>query len=213
MATLVAHTQIRDLAPSRVPAATDLTSVLSKVAAVLAVAGGLIHLAVVRHHLDYAVIAAGFALMGGAQLLVAVGLFTRSTSRSRLAGFLLHAGIVVTWLLSRTVGLVIVPGAEGGVPFGVADTTANVFALGVIASLGTIGRIDHLCARVRLSTRVERYAVGVIALAAVGLTGPAAFAPHEHAGHDHLASSEPTPGQDDHPPTVDIHDDHHHDPD
>jgi len=124
-------------APTRISdtAATDLRSVLSKLAAMLAAASGLIHIAVVRHHIDYGVITAGFALMGGAQLLVAAGLLIKPQSRVRLVGAMLHAGILATWLSSRTVGLTVVRGAEEPVSFGFPDTIANLFGMGVIACL------------------------------------------------------------------------------
>jgi hypothetical protein len=209
MASSVAPAQIRDTTIAGAPAATDLKSVLFRVAAVLAVASGVIHLAVVRHHLDDAVVTAGFALMGGAQLVVGVGLITRPASRARLAG-LLHAGIVATWVLSRTVGLVVVPGAEERASFGFADTIANMFSLGVIAALATIDRTDRRSARHPLSARVARGVLVAVGVAAVAVAAPAALAPHQHAGHDHPATGEPASGHD-HAPTDDGHDDPAHD--
>jgi hypothetical protein len=192
---------------SRERAAMDLSRMISRGAAVLAVSSGVIHLAVVRHHLDYAAMSAAFALMGGAQLLVAARLLIKPSPSVRLIGLLLHAWIVATWLLSRTVGLVVVPGAEGRAPFGLADTVANVFAVGVIASLVTIDRVHRGSVRAAFSSRVARAALPVIAVTALSLTLPAAFASHHHADHDHPTTGEPAPG---HAPPVDGHDDHDH---
>lgn len=200
------------IAPTRIPdtAATDLTSVLSKLAAVFAAASGLIHIAVVRHHLDYSVITAGFALMGSAQLLVAAGLLIKPHSRVRLAGTTLHAGILATWLLSRTVGLIVVRGAEEPVSFGFPDTIANLFGIAVIACLVMIELVIHRTRRSTLPAHTARGVIALIAVAAIALMVPAVSAPHAHTGHDHPAPSEPESGHDE-APTLDGHDDHAHD--
>ena len=204
MAASLASTPISDTA------ATDLTSVLSKVAAVFAAASGLVHLAVVRHHLDYGVITAGFALMGGAQLLVAAGLVIKPQSRVRLAGIVLHAGIAATWLLSRTVGLIVVRGAEDPVSFGFPDTIANLFGIAVIACLVMRELMVHRSRRRTLPARAARGVIALIAVAAFALMVPGVSAPHAHAGHDHPVPSEPESGHDE-APALDDHDDHAHD--
>lgn len=210
MATSLALTPAPDTTSALGPHPAHVSTALYTVAAVLAGASGTIHLAVVRHHLDDGVVTSGFVMMGVAQLLVAAGLRTGSAARLRRAGLLLNAAIVATWLVSRTVGLVVVPGAEERAVVGVADTIANVFAFSVMASLATIGRARTPLPRFTPSRRAARRAVAMLTVAALSLTVPAVLAPHQHSGHDHPATGEPAPG---HGPTPsgDGHDDHTHD--
>jgi hypothetical protein len=178
-------------------------------AAVITAAGGVIHLAVIRHHLDYVATTVGFAVIGAAQLLIAAGLLRGSTARLRTAALLVHATIVATWLLSRTVGLVIVPGAEDRVPLGVADTIANALAIGVIAALVAAARGERRSVRVAVARRLARGVTAVVAVATVALTAAALLAPHDHAAHDHPATDEQVPGHD-HGPAVGTNDAHTH---
>ena len=50
---------------------------------------------------------------------------------------------------------------------------------------------------------------GIVGLATIALTVPAATAPHLHAGHDDSSTHEPAAGN---TVTVDGHGDHSHDP-
>jgi hypothetical protein len=168
-------------------------AVSSRVAGVFAVAGGVIHLAVIRHHVEYAAITLGFAVMGSAQLVAAAGLLTRPTRRVRAASVTLHAVIVTTWLVSRTVGLGYVSGAEDPAPFGIADTIANLLGAGVIATLVAAAPV-----RAALSTRAAHTVTALAGVAAVALAVPAALAPHHHADHDHPGTE--VPAEDQHGP-------------
>lgn len=197
--TLVAPGPTRSMTP-----AADRGRLASVVVATLASAGGLIHAAVIRHHLAYFAVATGFAAMAAAQWWFAFRMLGRPTNRVRLLGVALHSVIVATWLLSRTVGLASVAGAEEPAPVGVADVTANLYSTLVVAML----------ARTWWSTRcgrrplvLLRLAGPITALVAVGvLVGavPAVLADHDHGNH------EPPAG---HQPVDDGHDDDGHDDD
>jgi hypothetical protein len=175
----------------------------------LAAAGGAIHLAVIRHHLDDAATTAGLALMGVAQLVVALGLTLTSALRTRVTAVLLHASILAIWLVSRTVGLALVPGAEDPAAFGVADTIANLFGAGVVAALATATVAGRRVGRTPFSPGTARRVVTVVAIVAVGFTIPAVLAPHSHAGHDHPGAGEMPVGPD-HAPSGGEHHDHDH---
>jgi hypothetical protein len=182
---------------------------LSRLAAVLAVTGGVTHLAVIRHHLDYAAMTTGFALIGVAQLVVAAGLALVPLPRVRAAAVVLHASILVTWLASRTVGLAVVPGAEDPAAFGMADTIANLISVGVLASLIAASRVGRRRALTAFSARMARRLTTAVAVAALVLAVPAILAPHSHRGHGHPGVGGVPAGPDHAPPGGD-HDDHTH---
>lgn len=179
------------------------------IAALLSFAGGVIHLAVIRHHLDAAPVAGGLALMGTAQWLFAARIATRPSRPVRGAGVLLHATIIVIWLLSRTIGLVVVPGAEDPAPVGVPDLVANLFAL---ATIVTAIAMRHSSYDLRPSSRprVGTRLAAAVAVAVFALTVPAVLSDHDHAGHDHPVTGGPASEQDGGPADGDRHDDQGH---
>lgn len=185
----------------------DAVDALSRIAVLLTGAGGVIHLAVIRHHLDDVVVTSGFALIAGAQLLSAALLLTRPSARTRMGVAVLHATVLTTWLLSRTVGLVILPGAEDRAPVGLADSIANAFAVCVVVILVRTIRVEQRRVRSWVPPRPSRI-VAAAAIAVVSLTAAACLAPHEHANHDHPATGEHMPEHDE--PAVAGHDDHTH---
>lgn len=189
---------------------TAVAHVLSVVVAIFAFASGVIHLAVIRHHLHYATIVVGFAVIAGAQAWFAVQMFTRPSRRAQQLGMLLHLAIVSTWLLSRSVGLAIVPGAEDPSPVGLADAIATALSTMVIVALLTTARFDRRSSDDLVSLRASRGIVASIALGALIATLPAALAPHDHARHGHPRTAEPAP-EGDREPGVDGQDDHAHD--
>jgi hypothetical protein len=129
--------------------------------------------------------------MGSAQLVAAAGLLARPTRRVRAASVTLHAVIVTTWLVSRTLGLGYVSGAEDPAPFGIADTIANLLGAGVIATLVAAARAEPRPVRAALSTRAAHTVIALAGIAAVALAVPAALAPHHHADHDHPGTEAP----------------------
>jgi hypothetical protein len=165
---------------------------------------------VIRHHLDYAAMTVGFALMGAAQLVVAAGVALAPSPRVRTTAIMLHASILVTWLASRTIGLAVVPGAEDPAAFGMADSIASLLGAGVLAALIAVADRGRRAARTAFSPRTARRITAVVVIAALGLTVPAVLAPHSHVGHDHRDVSE-VPAAPDHPRPGGDHDDHPHD--
>ena len=162
---------------------TDLRRVLATIGAVLAAAGGLIHLGVIGDHSEYHVVAAGFAAMGISQLVVALLLFRRPSRRVFLLGAGLHAAVSATWALSRTSGLWFIPGEAEASEIGVADLVANIFSLGVIGVVVIVSALDPAASPTVLPRNVARCMAGTVVAGAILLTAIAMSAPHVHASH------------------------------
>jgi hypothetical protein len=163
---------------------------LSLTVAALALAGAAIHFAVIRHHAEFVAIAIGFGVMGIAQSAVAVRMFVRPSRAARRMAVTVHATILTVWVLSRTTGLVVVPGAEDPSRVGLADLIATAFGVAVIICVGALNRLERRPARSQpiALQRGLAAAVGVVVLA---LAAPAIAAPHVHDhGHAHAPSHE-----------------------
>jgi hypothetical protein len=157
--------------------------VLAHIAVVLAVAGGLIHMVVIRDHLEFAVVAVGFAVMATGQWVFALWMLTRPSRGALLVGAAIHAVIAAIWVLSRTTGLAFVPGAEAASPVGVADVVANTFSLGVVGVAVIESALRGVVGDVVLPRVVARQMTGLVVVGALFLSVPAIWAPHDHAAH------------------------------
>lgn len=181
--------------------------------AVAAAAGGLIHLKASADHRHLAVVATGFVAMGLSQLLFAGVMFLRPSRPSLALGGAFHAGILFVWILSRTIGLPFIPGAQQSASVGVADLVANTFSMAVAGTaavafaVGGAGRTDQLLPRV-ISTIKAVVLTGVLILTVAALT--------EVHDHDHPEAGTTPPGTGDNdsdPSTPTTHsDDRHHHP-
>jgi hypothetical protein len=175
-----------------------LVQILVFFAALAACGGGLIHFKVIGDHADFALVAGGFALMGAMQWAFAGRILTRPSRRFLGLGALLHAGIALLWIASRTIGLPFVDGARQPTEVGVADLAANVLSVAVVgtALLGlSIYRRDfRVGVPTSMANRMKLAAVGFV----VFVTVPALMAPHTHSHpaidpaemtHDHGSSA------------------------
>ena len=186
-------------------ATATLSQLLASTVALFSFAGGAIHFAVIRHHLESVPLTAAFALMGGAQWWFAARALAMS-SLTRSAGLVLHAAILSTWLLSRTVGLALVPGAEQPAPIGTADLVANLFAAVVVVTLVLLKELDRRPSPALVREGSAR-AIWLVIAAAVLLAGvPAVLAPHDH--HEGPRATGPEASHRDQGPTAP--DGHHH---
>lgn len=170
---------------------SSLHRALAWVIATFAAAGGLIHLEASIDHRGLTVIAVGFAAMAIAQWAVAGLTLVRPSPTGLLWVGVLHAGIALVWIVSRTIGLSFIPGADQAAEVGVADLVANTFSIGVvgvtIVAL-TLGRSYQALPLPPTTTRIIRL---VALVGALILTVAALSVPHEHA--DHLDVSIPAP--------------------
>lgn len=160
------------------------------VAGLLAVAGGL-HLAALPGHLNASTAAgAFFAVTAAAQLLGAVLVATRPSSRTTLAVIAGNAAILILWAMSRTTGLP--TGGELGVrePFGLLDGFAAAAEfLVVVAGLATIARHERLTGR-----RSGGWGLALGLTLTWMISGGAGLAiadggHHHNGGHAHSASA------------------------
>jgi len=191
---------------------TPVQRTLAWSAAVAAAAGGLIHFRASVDHRHLAVVAIGFAAMGASQWLFAGTMLVRPSRPSLAFGAALHAGILLTWVLSRTIGLPFIPGAEQPAPVGVADLVANTFSIAVAATAVValaIARVDTIAG---LRPRVVNTIRVVVLTGVLILTVTALTEVHDHDHHEAVAT-QPVDGQNDSnpsTPTTHSHDEHHH---
>lgn len=166
----------------------SLQSVLGWATSVAAAAGGLIHFEAAIDHRLLTVVAIGFAVMAVAQFLFAGAILIRPSISTMVSGGALHLAILVTWILSRTVGLQFIPGAEASSAAQVTDVVANTFSLTVVGVAGIWLRLCRSRTTLTLSARTDR-AVRTVILAGVAiLTVIALIQPHYHAEH-HVPAS------------------------
>ncbi len=186
--------------------ATSPPWLLSAVGAA-AFGAGLIHAAAIGPHNGHGVMPGLFALAAVAGLASGVAVVARPTRPVLSVVVLAHLVMVVTWVLSRTVGVGFVEGLETSESVGFPDAVAAGFEVVVVVVGGLWGmrRQD----RVALPQRVVAAAVAPAALAVMLLCGPAVFVAatdtHGHdehpavagtvvesAAHDHSSSSHPS---------------------
>jgi hypothetical protein len=91
-------------------------------------------------------------------------------------------------LLSRTVGLPFIPGAESAGPVGVADVVANTFSIAAIAATIIGITLYRSLETVTLPPRTSRATRAVMLTGAIILTVAALSETHDHAGHDEAPS-------------------------
>jgi hypothetical protein len=98
---------------------------------------GAIHFAVIRDHFDeYWFYGLFFVVTGLVQLLWAMAVVLRPTRALLAFGALVNAAIIASWIVTRTVGLLIGPGGDEVEPVGLADAMASAFE--VVVVLGSV---------------------------------------------------------------------------
>ncbi|HMC43505.1 MAG TPA: hypothetical protein VKI20_10890 [Acidimicrobiales bacterium] len=168
------------------PAGTSATPRIASVPAVLAIlslGAASVHFAFATGHFGQGWAHGSFFLVvGWYQLAWAVAMFLRPSRRLFLLG-LLNAGVIVIWILSRTVGVPLIPHGSEIEAVGVADTTASVFEyLIVIGSVLLLTRPVLLRGGLPLRPAASILTAGAVvaAISAVGLT-PTFASSHNHA--------------------------------
>jgi hypothetical protein len=102
--------------------------------AVASAGAAAIHFAVVdQHFAEYWLFGAFFVAVALAQLGWAVAVASNPTRTVYVIGALGNALIAVTWVISRTTGLPLGPGAGEPEPAGIADVVSTAFELVVVA--------------------------------------------------------------------------------
>ena len=104
----------------------------------LASAGaGIIHLMVVREHLEeFTPFGIGFLVLGLFQLLWAVTVMVKANAPILAVGLVVSALTIGTWILSRTIGLPIGPEAGEPEAIGMLDVTATALEGVIVLGAG-----------------------------------------------------------------------------
>jgi hypothetical protein len=107
---------------------------LTAIAVGLASAGaGAIHFAVIRDHLDeYWFYGLFFIVTALIQLVWATAIVVRPTTLLLALGIVVNAGIIASWVVTRTVGLLIGPSADEVEPVALADALATGFEAAIV---------------------------------------------------------------------------------
>jgi hypothetical protein len=107
---------------------------LTAIAVGLASAGaGAIHFAVIRDHLDeYWFYGLFFIVTALIQLVWATAIVIRPTTLLLALGIVVNAGIIASWVVTRTVGLLIGPSADEVEPVALADALATGFEAAIV---------------------------------------------------------------------------------
>jgi hypothetical protein len=177
--------------------------------AVAATGGGLIHLEAFLDHRSLVVVAIGLFVMGTGQWLFAGAMLIRPSLIVLVWAGALHAAILSVWILSRTIGLAFIPGAETAAPVGVADVVANTFSIAVVGA-AVIALAAHMSEYTGLvPSRAVSTARAVVLIGVLILTQVAVSEPHHHdpksaaisesaIGHHDSETTTPTQVHDDH---------------
>ena len=114
---------------------------LLHVAAAASAIAGLIHAAAAGSHSSLPTLATLFGLTAVAQVGWAALAQRRSDVPVAIAGIVIHAGAIATWLLSRTVGISFVDGLDGPQVIGLQDGLAvGLESVAVVAALAALAR-------------------------------------------------------------------------
>ena len=189
LAAVVAAGIAVSIVPVAVSLAGDPVDARLVVAATASAGAAAIHFAVISEHIDeYWLFGVFFVVSGLAQLLWATAVVFRPDRLVVAIGALGNAAIIVLWIVSRTVGLPLGPGAGSAEAVEVADVAAT--ALEGVIVLATVWYLAR-ASEPRRATRTFTLVVAVWAAVIVAF----ALAGHASAGH--------APGSDQH--------EHHHD--
>ncbi len=172
------------------PGHSDRDRTVRWLAAILSLTAGAVHFGYAPHHLadDWA---HGwfFMLIAAYQCLFAVLVVARPRRWLWASAIVVNAGIIATWLVSRTVGLPFGPEALRSETFSAPDIVSSVIEGFIIiisiVALAFPAALERQ-SKDRVSLRFAAFAIGTVAvvLGALMLT-PTYTAAHEAAGHSH----------------------------
>lgn len=157
-----------------VPLALALSGRPASVAAVgsgLASAGaGAIHFAVIRGHFEeYWFYGLFFVVTGIVQLVWATAVIARARRLLFAVGILVNAAIIASWIVTRTIGLVIGPNADEVEPVGLADALATGFEVAIVF-IGTYALVGDRERSLRLRPRQAEALTWALSFVVAGAT-------------------------------------------
>jgi hypothetical protein len=136
--------------PATSPAGTQVGAAraVAAILGLLSMAAALIHLAVIEQHwAEYWLYGAFFVVVGLAQLAWAVAIPSTPTRLLLWAGVVGNALVVITWIVTRTVGSLIGPQASTPARVGFGDLVTTVMQVLIVA-----GGVGLLSGRLRART-------------------------------------------------------------
>jgi hypothetical protein len=157
---------------------------LAWVIATFAAAGGLIHLEASIDHRDLVVVAVGFAVMAIAQWSFAGVMLLRPTLAGLIGVGAVHAAIALLWIITRTIGLPFIPGAEQAAQVGVADVVANTFSIAIVGVAIVALSLDRAHQALSFNSSTARVIRVVVLVGALILTVAGLSETHAHAQND-----------------------------
>jgi hypothetical protein len=108
-------------------------TLVALVVALASAGAGAIHFAVIRGHFDeYWLYGLFFIVTALIQLAWATAVIVRASDVLLVVGILVNAAIIGTWIVTRTFGLLIGPGADEAEPVGLADALATAFEVIIV---------------------------------------------------------------------------------
>jgi hypothetical protein len=153
------------------------------VAGAASAGAGLVHGAAAGSHADGGILVWLFAACAAAQLGWAAAVVLIPSRPVLFLGLGINGAAVVTWFLTRTVGLPVVDALAEVEAVGTADLVAGV--LGSVAVAATLLAITQPIARRSMPTTWS----ALVIVGTVALVMPAMAADHSHGGHDHSATA------------------------
>lgn len=127
--------------PSKPRHSMSLSPTIGAVLAITSIAAGAIHSAVAPEHLaESTTLGAAFIAVAVFQIAWAIPAAGDATENLITVGAFVNGGVVVAWVVSRTVGLPIGPHAWVPEHAGMLDTTATTLELVVVIVLALLGR-------------------------------------------------------------------------
>jgi len=158
------------------------------VSAFASAGAGLVHAAAAGSHNGDTAVAWLFAVTAVLQLGWAAIVVVRPWTVIVVAGVGLNAACVVSWVLSRTVGLV-------GPLAGVEDVGAPDTIAALLAAIACVTALAVLFLGARAVARLDAPVLMVSLIAVLALVVPAMAAPHTHADHEHSAVAVAAPDE------------------
>jgi hypothetical protein len=150
---------------SRTRRSAESQDVLRFAVTVASAAAAAIHFAVIdQHFAEYALFGLFFVVVALAQLGWVIAVVSDPPTRTTyVVGALGNAFIVVTWIISRTIGLPLGPEAGAPEPVGIADTVTTAFEVGIVVGSVLLTRGPTL--RRSWEMRFARPAIAIVAVA------------------------------------------------
>ena len=152
--------------------------------AALSLGAGVIHFANAGDHFSASWWhGAFFAVVAWAQLAWAAAMVFRPNRALLVAGVAANLVVIATWLVSRTVGVPIEPGAGEPEPVGWADGLATAFEVGIVVLAAALA-VRPQATAARLHPAVGRPGIAVATLAVLAVS-TMALSPSFASGHAH----------------------------